>query len=100
MTDYVKPCIRESNTDYAIIHVGTNDLNSETTLEGIVEINCSRGEKIKTENHPVNISGIVPSNDNLKNKAFEVNQELLKMCKEAQFCYIDHKSVKPRTHLI
>ena len=25
--DYVKPCIRENNPEYAILHVGTNELN-------------------------------------------------------------------------
>lgn len=29
MKDYVKPCIREKIPDYLILHVGTNELNSE-----------------------------------------------------------------------
>ena len=29
---YVKPCIRENNPEYVILHVETNELNSELTL--------------------------------------------------------------------
>ena len=42
---------------------------------------------------------IIPRNDNLNKKALEVNQELLKMCKETKFDYIDHKIINPRAHL-
>ena len=33
MKDYVKPCIREKNPDYVILHVGANELNSELRPE-------------------------------------------------------------------
>ena len=29
MKDYAKPCIRENDPDHVILHVGTNELNSE-----------------------------------------------------------------------
>ena len=29
LKDYIKPCIGEENPDYIILHVGTNDFNSE-----------------------------------------------------------------------
>ena len=32
---YVKPCIRENNPEYAILHVGSNEINSELTSERI-----------------------------------------------------------------
>ena len=32
---YVKPCIRKNNPEYAILHVGTNEINSELTSERI-----------------------------------------------------------------
>ena len=56
-------------------------------------------KNIKIEKPSANISGIIPRSDNQNNKASEVNQELLRMCKEANFDYIDHKNVNPRTHL-
>ena len=29
MKDYVKPCVKDENPDHIIMHIGTNDLNSE-----------------------------------------------------------------------
>ena len=39
MKDYVKSCFRENNPEYVIVHVGTNELNSELTpvLEKIIQ---------------------------------------------------------------
>ena len=37
MKDYVKSCIRENNPEYVILHVGTNELNSELTPEIIAK---------------------------------------------------------------
>ena len=68
--------------EYVVIHLGTDIVRN-----------------IKTEYCSVSISGIVPQNDNLNNKALEVNQELLKIYKEAKFGYIDHKNINTRTHM-
>ena len=97
--DYVKPCIRENNPDHVIIHVGTNDLNSPAAPERIARSIVDLARNIKTENRSMNISGIVPRNGSLNNKALEGNQELLNMFKEAKFDYIDHKNKNLRTHL-
>ena len=35
--DYIKPCIRENNPEYVILHVRTNELNSELTPERIAK---------------------------------------------------------------
>ena len=37
MKDYVKPCIRENNPDHVIIHVGTNELDSERQADMIAK---------------------------------------------------------------
>ena len=39
---------------------------------------------IRTNTRTVSISGIVSQNDNFNNKAFDVNDELAKMCREAK----------------
>ena len=50
MKDYVKPCIRNNSPDYVILHVGTNELNSELTPERIAKSvidvgkNCQKKE--------------------------------------------------------
>ena len=51
---------------------------------------------IETENRSLSISELVLR---MSSKALEINQELLKMCKEAKFDFIDHKNINPRTHL-
>ena len=99
MKDQVKSCIKENNLEHVVIHVGTNDLNSETTPERIARSIADIVRNIKTEHRSVSISGIVLQNDNLNNKALKVNQKLLKMCKEAKFDYINHKNINPSTHL-
>ena len=50
MKDYVKPSIRENNLDHSIIHVGTSDLNSETSPERIVKSIVDVARNIKREN--------------------------------------------------
>ena len=81
MKDYVKPCIRENDPDHVIMHVGTNEMNSKLPLERIAKSVIDVAKKVKTDTRSVNISGIIPRNDNFNNKVMEVNKELAKMCK-------------------
>ena len=48
--DYVKPCIRENNPDYVILHVGTYEPNSELTPDRIAKSVIDVGKNIQT-NH-------------------------------------------------
>ena len=45
---YVKPCIRENNLEYVILHVGTNELNSELTPERIAKSYIDVRKNIQT----------------------------------------------------
>ena len=99
MKDYVKPCIRENNPEYVILHVGTNELNSELTPERIAKSIIDVCKNIQTSHRSVSISGIVPRNDNFNKKATQVNRELSKMCKKEQLLFIDHSNINPKTHL-
>ena len=85
MKDYVKPRIRENKPQYAILHVGTNELNSELTPERIAKSVIDVGKNIQTNHKTVSISGIVPRNENFNNKATEVNKELSKMCRRKNY---------------
>ena len=60
MKDYVKPCIRENNPEYVILHVGTNELNSELTPERIAKSVIDVGKNIQI-NHR---AGLPPSQGN------------------------------------
>ena len=76
MKDYVKPCIREINPEYVILHVVTNELNSELTAERIAKSVIDVGKNIQTNHRTVSKSGIGPRNDNFNNRATKVNKEL------------------------
>ena len=81
-TDYVKPTINDFDPEHIIIHVGTNDLNSERTASQIANSIINLQQSLKSTNNTVTISLIVPRNDELNNKAHEVNNRLVNMCKE------------------
>ena len=96
MTDYVKPTIKDFDPEHIIIHVGTNDLNSERTASQIANSIINLQQSLKSINNTVTISLIVPRNDELNNKAHEVNNRLVNMCKERNISYIDHSETISR----
>ena len=58
MEDYKKPSIRDE-PDHFIVHVGTNDLNSEVSSKSIVESIVDLAMSLKTESNEVSVSNIV-----------------------------------------
>ena len=55
---------------------------------------------LKSKDNKISVSLIVPRNDNLNNKASEVNCCLVHMCAERNIPYIDHtNSIQPENHL-
>ena len=99
MKDYVKPCIRENNPEYVILHVGTNELNSELTIERIAKSVIDVGKNIQTNYRTISINGIEPLNDNFDNKATEVNKEFSKIYKEEKLLFVNHSNINLKTHL-
>ena len=95
MKDYVKPCIRENDQDHVIIHVGTNQMNSELPPERIAKSVIDVAKNVKTDTRSVSISSIIPRNDNFNNKVMEVNKELVKMCKREKFQFLEHSNINP-----
>ena len=91
MGDYNKPSMRDE-PDYFIVHVGTNDLNSEGSSESaklIVDLAVS----LKSESNDVSIvSNIVLRTDNplIKQKRCEVNLHLKDLCEERNLYLIDN----------
>ena len=82
MYDHVKPTIREVNPEHIILHVGTNDLNSEKTSSQISNSIIDLANSLKNETNNIHVSLIVPRNDNLNNKVKEVNNRLINMCEQ------------------
>ena len=68
MYDHAKPTIREVNPEHIILHVGTNDLNSEKTASQISNSIIDLANSLKNETNNIHVSLIVPRNDNLNNK--------------------------------
>ena len=83
MDDYKKPSIRDK-PDHSIIHVGTNDLNSEASPKSIAESIVDLAMSLKTESNDVSVSNIILRTDNslLNQKGCEVNSHLKDFCEE------------------
>ena len=79
MKDYLKPSLKE-NPDHFVLHVGTNDLDSDRlpdlTAKSIVDVAPS----LKTDEHDVTISNIRARNDRLRAKANEVSKCFTELC--------------------
>ena len=100
MQDHVKPTIRDFNPEHIIIHVGTNDLNSEKTASQIANSIVELALSLKSESNKIYISLIVPRYDELNNKVNEVNFRLMNMCQARNIAYINHSdSIDPEQHL-
>ena len=90
MKDFVKPCIRENNQEYVILHVWINEINWKLTPERIAKSEMDIGKNIQTNHRAVNISGIVPLSDNFNNKMTDASKKPSKMCKKEKQLFVDH----------
>ena len=69
MKDYVKPSIKY-NPDLSIMHVGTNNVQSEKKPEQIADEIVKLAQNMKTEENEVTVSGLIPRTDDLTIKAY------------------------------
>ena len=76
LKDYSKPCIKEDKPDYLILHVGTNDLESENNAERIAKSIVDLAKGLAIDDRHISVSSIVPRNNKLNGKATEVNSYL------------------------
>ena len=72
MKDYIKHCIRENNPDHAIVHVGTNELDSERQPEMIAKSIIDVVKKDKNKHQHSQCIRDSPMNGNFSNKALYV----------------------------
>ena len=94
---YMKPSLRE-NPDHFILHVGTNDLNTEISPELIAKSIVHLATTFEVNSRDVSVSNIEARGDNgnLNEKECEVNAHLTEMCKERKLNLINHsKKIKP-----
>ena len=77
-------------------------MSSERTASQIARSIMELALTLKFEDNKISVSLIVPRNDNLNNKANEVNSRLIHMCAERNIPCIDHtntNSIQPQNHL-
>ena len=100
MHDHVKLTVRDINPDHIILHCGTNDLNFERKATQIARSVIELALSLKHKDNKISVSLIVSRNDNLNNKANEVNCRLVHMSAEQNIPYINHtNSIQPENHL-
>ena len=96
----MKLTIRDDKPDHVILHTGRNDLRSKKTASQIARSTTELAMSLKENDSLFIVSGIVQRNDNLNNKAAEVNNCLLLMCKERKIPFIAHsENIDSSKHL-
>ena len=95
MKDYLKPSLRE-NPDHFVLHVGTNDLDSDRSPDLIAKSIVDVASSLKTNKHDMTISNIITRNDRFMAKANEVNKCLTELYFER---LIDYSKTLKSQHL-
>ena len=98
MQDYVRPTLRE-NPAHIIIHIGTDDLASNTPSEKVAESIIDLASPLKSDSCSVAITSITVRNDKHQNKVVQVNQSLKSLCQENNFELINHENTITERHL-
>ena len=100
MKDYIKPTLRELDPEQVILDVGTNNLNSPLPPKEITDGIIDLVKSMKTDNRNITRSTIIPRGDKLDNKANQVNNFLIQVCRDCNTPFIDHsKNINPHKHL-
>ena len=99
MVDYIKPTIRNENPDIIVLHAGTNNLASDDTAIQICNDMINLASSIRDKGIKVVLSLIVPRNDEYADKAREVNEHLMNICKSIDIQFIHHENIQPDFHL-
>ena len=96
----MKLTIRDDKPDHVILLTGRNDLRSKKTASQIARSITELAMSLKENDSLFLVSGIVQRNDNLNNKAAEVNNCLLLMRKERKIPFIAHsENIDSSKHL-
>ena len=99
MKDYMKPCIRESDLDHLIFHVGTKDVLFNKKVNCIAQCIVSSAKEVKVSKLDVNISCIILRNDNWNNKVMEGDSYIKDLCESSDFLFISNTTINPYKHL-
>ena len=83
------PCVI-LNPNQIILHLATNDLNSEETSSQIANTIIDLRHSLKTEDNDITISLFATKAGNLNNKVNEVNNRLVNKCNQRNIKFINH----------
>ena len=89
MKDYIKPLMRKK-LDHTILHVGTNDLNSNRPSDLIAKSIVDLTITLKNNSQNVSVSNIIMRNDNFTDKFMEINGYLKQFFIERNIFLIEH----------
>ena len=99
MHNHAKPTVRDFDTDYIILHCGTNDLNSDRTSSQIAREIIDLPPSLNSDKIKISISPLTPRNGKLNNKASEVNNGLINICSHRNIAYMDHSNSIQQNHI-
>ena len=91
--------VMEFEPDMAILHVGTNDLRSDTSEQQIATDIVNLATSLKTDKNEICVSSITARRDQLKNKAEKVNDYLRIKCSQVNLHFIRHNNIRSEMHL-
>ena len=92
MADYIKPTMRR-DPDVVVLHVGTNDLRSDSSSKEIAKSVMDIATNMKTEENDIIVSSIISRGDGYNEKAGTVNEHLMKFCMENDIVYLDNSNI-------
>ena len=100
LKDHVKPAKRK-NPDHCILHVGTNDLDSETSPDMIAKSIADVASSLKSNSCDVSVSSIIvrKDTDELHERALERNKHLEDICIERNLFFMDNSKKIKEQHL-
>ena len=87
-----------STPNHFILHVVTNDLNSNQTPEVTAKETVDLATSLKNNQHDISVPNIILRTDNskLNAKRCKINQILSQLCHERKMYLIDHsEKIKP-----
>ena len=90
MWEYIKPTIKRK-PDNVILHVGTNDLKKDVTVEEVAENLIKLATSSFLSGTKIAISGLVPRNDNFSERCDYLNHYLHKACADRNITFINHQ---------
>ena len=98
MKSHVVPALKRASQK-TILHCGTKDLASKPNPTEIANNIVELAAHMKDEENEIFVSGLVHRNDELNDKAVEINKFLSKKCRIQNIPFIDNSNIDERCNL-